>query len=749
MKKWLKNIYFSFPVQLAILHLRSQMVFIGIWITLALFISGVAGARFGFPSLFLDPEYLGKVGFTSFFIIGASFAQFFMSWHLATYLLTAHHFPFLASLSRPFTKYCINNFIIPAGFFLFYVGKISYFQVTYGELPASDVMLYTLGFMSGMLSTLLLYAFYFRFTNRDISYYERKQKHLPHFVEGMVPGRRNVDIDYIKQPEHSERVQIYLNEFMRPKIVRSVEHYRSELIKRIFKQNHLNALIFILLTVFGLILLGLLIDFPASRIPAGASIFIMLSIFMAFIGAITYWFSEWSIPVVIGLMFFINYLTGFDLLHRDNLVYGMDYGIQPAVYNSEKLQEICDSEIIEKDIESTRQILENWKIRNQRADGQKPKLTILCVSGGGLKAATWAFRNIQLADSLSQGEFFKSNVLITGASGGMIGAAYLRELYLRKTLGDTIDIYNQKYLNNITKDLLNSISFTWVTNDLFLPFAKFKTESQTFYKDRGYIFERQLNENTDFVLDKSLADYYQPEREAIIPMMYITPTIINDARRLIISPQNVSFMMISPVGLELHDDIQIDAVDHQWLFRDHNPGALHFTSALRMNATYPYVLPNPHLPSSPVIETMDAGIRDNFGILSATRFLQVYKDWILENTSGVILVQITSTEEIESILPDREQGSIEKLLKPLGLTGLLFTIQSFEQDNNIGFITDLMGKENFELIRFYYDPVDEEMPRAPVSFHLTSLDKSNVLNAVHSEENKRAMKKLMEELGGN
>ncbi|KAA3630822.1 MAG: hypothetical protein DWQ02_17345, partial [Bacteroidetes bacterium] len=138
--------------------------------------------------------------------------------------------------------------------------------------------------------------------------------------------------------------------------------------------------------------------------------------------------------------------------------------------------------------------------------------------------------------------------------------------------------------------------------------------------------------------------------------------------------------------------------------------------------------------------------RDNFGILSATRFLQVYKDWILENTSGVILVQITSTEEIESILPDREQGSIEKLLKPLGLTGLLFTVQSFEQDNNIGFITDLMGKENFELIRFYYDPVDEEMPRAPVSFHLTSRDKSNVINAVHSVENKRAMRRLMEEL---
>ncbi len=747
MKKWLSNIYFSFPIQLAILHLRSQMIFLGLWIALALFITGVLGDRFGFPSLFLDPEYLGKVGFTSFFLIGASFAQFFISWHLATYLLTAHHFPFLASLSRPFTKFCINNFIIPAAFFLFYVTEISYFQVTYGELGAADIILYTLGLMSGILSTLVLYGLYFRLTNRDISYYEKRQHRLPHLFEGMTPGRRNVDIDYIKQPDHSERVQIYLNEYMRPKIVRSVAHYKSILIKRIFKQNHLNALIFQLLTVFGLILLGLLIDFPASRIPAGASIFIMLSIFVAFFGSITYWFSEWSIPVVIGLIFLINYLTSFDLLHRDNLVYGLNYLEKPVEYNSSVLAEICNTELISQDIEATQKILDNWKQRNDPGNGQKPKLTLLCVSGGGLKAATWAFRNIQVADSLTRGKLLQSSVLITGASGGIIGTAYLRELYLRKQLGDSINLYDKQYLRNISRDLLNSISFTWVTNDLFLPFAQFKTEGQTYFKDRGYIFERQLNENTHFVMDKRLEEYQQPEAEALIPMMYITPTIINDARRLIISPQGVSFMMISPVGMELTGDVQLDAVDYQWLFKNHNPETIHFTSALRMNATYPYVLPSPHLPTSPVIETMDAGIRDNFGILSATRFLQVYKDWILENTSGVVLVQITSTEQIESILPDRDQGSIEKLMKPLGLTGLLFTLQGFEQDNNIGFIIDLLGKDNFDLVRFYYDTVDEEIPRAPVSFHLTSRDKSNVLDAVWSEKNQKTMKKLQELLG--
>ncbi len=68
-----------------------------------------------------------------------------------------------------------------------------------------------------------------------------------------------------------------------------------------------------------------------------------------------------------------------------------------------------------------------------------------------------------------------------------------------------------------------------------------------------------------------------------------------------------------------------------------------------MNATYPYVLPNVHLPSMPGIEVLDAGFRDNYGIVSAVRFIHVFKDWILKNTSGVVMVQISSSENIENI----------------------------------------------------------------------------------------------------
>ena len=62
----------------------------------------------------------------------------------------------------------------------------------------------------------------------------------------------------------------------------------------------------------------------------------------------------------------------------------------------------------------------------------KPKLIIINTSGGGLRSALWTFYSLQYADSLLHGELLKHTELITGASGGMLGAAYLRELLLRK-----------------------------------------------------------------------------------------------------------------------------------------------------------------------------------------------------------------------------------------------------------------------------------------------------------------------------
>jgi hypothetical protein len=48
-----------------------------------------------------------------------------------------------------------------------------------------------------------------------------------------------------------------------------------------------------------------------------------------------------------------------------------------------------------------------------------------------LKATYWTFHLLQELERQTGGKFFDHTFLMTGASGGMLGAAYFRELYLR------------------------------------------------------------------------------------------------------------------------------------------------------------------------------------------------------------------------------------------------------------------------------------------------------------------------------
>ena len=551
-----------------------------------------------------------------------------------------------------------------------------------------------------------------------------------------------MDLDYIKQDENRWKVKTYLNEYLRPRLVRSVAHYERSMLMNIFKQNHLNALITQLLSMLVLLALGYLIDNPIFRIPAAASILIMLSIFTAIIGAVTYWFNEWRVSVIVILLFLINYFTSFDLFHHTNRAYGLNYQDSIATYNYQSLQQLCNADQVKKDTAATIEILENWKKKVDDAGDTKPKMVILSVSGGGFKSATWAMKIVQKADSITNGQLLDHTVLITGASGGLLGMGYMRELMLRQKQGQAINLYRDSCIDNITKDLLNSVAFTIVSNDLFLPWATFEVGEYTYQKDRGYIFERQLNENTKGVLEKTIADYREPERQATIPMMYLTPSIVNDARRLVISPHGVSFMMVPPIGLERPDAVEIDAVDFGLLFREQDAYNLQFLTALRMNATYPYVLPNVHLPSNREIEVMDAGFIDNYGLLSATRFIQVFQDWIKENTSGVVLLQISSSQKIEKLKDGDRDGIVESLVKPLGIAGKVLARQEFEHDTSLGFIFDLLGKDQFEVIRFIYEPTEDNKLEASISFHITQREKEKLYEAVEAPGNLRKFETL-------
>jgi hypothetical protein len=94
------------------------------------------------------------------------------------------------------------------------------------------------------------------------------------------------------------RVDTYITERLHLRLVRSVAHYDPEILGRVFRQNHFNAVAVQIIAVLLLMLLGLFMDEPWARIPAGATIFLLASMAMAMFGAITFWFRHWGYPGV-------------------------------------------------------------------------------------------------------------------------------------------------------------------------------------------------------------------------------------------------------------------------------------------------------------------------------------------------------------------------------------------------------------------------------------------------------------------
>ncbi len=107
MRRYRTLIFYSFPFQLVILHLRNHLLLVLLWVFLALLLTGQVGHFFGGYYLLLTPEYLGEVNFWSFLLTGAACGGFFLIWNLTTYLLCSHRFPFLATLRAPFTLFSL------------------------------------------------------------------------------------------------------------------------------------------------------------------------------------------------------------------------------------------------------------------------------------------------------------------------------------------------------------------------------------------------------------------------------------------------------------------------------------------------------------------------------------------------------------------------------------------------------------------------------------------------------------------
>lgn len=735
---WL-GFYRSFPVQLILLHIRKYQVLLIFWWIVGSAVAGQFMSSFGSDTLFLAPEYLGRVDFVSALFVGMGLAVFFMSWNITTFILFSRYFKFLATTSHPFLKYCLNNAVIPVGFLIFYFVKVYLFE-RYRELMTPVEIAYMIsGYVIGLVGMLVFSLGYFFGANTAIfrelgppqSDAERYRKHYRAWKQS--PQR----------PSHElTRVDWYFTSPTKIKAPRDVSHYSEAFLDRVFKRHHFAAILSILLAFLLLMAVGYFMDNPYLQIPAAASILIFFALLIAASAAFVYWLGGWSIPVGALLLVGLNLLFAYNILDTRNKLYGLDYGHdqRAPVYTRDSIIALCRPDRQELDKANMTRILDRWK---SRQGSLKPTLFIVNVSGGGTRAATFTMSVLQKLDSLSEGKLMQRTFLMTGASGGMLGATYFRELYRRRQNGAPIRLSDSTYVDNISKDLLNPLFSSFVTRDILAPAQQFTVSPYTYVKDRGFAFEEQLNRNTGNILDQRLGDYAAEESAAKLPLVIFNGTISRDGRRMMMSTQPISFLMqcVPDSVRGLYADP--DAVDFGSFFHRQNPQNIRILSALRVGATFPYVLPNVWLPSEPVIDLMDAGLRDNYGQETTMRFLQVFDNWIRDNTSGVVFIQIKDRRGNDWADDFSSPDFTQFFTRPfLTLQYNWPKLQDYSQDELLSEGVPAFDFP-FKKITFTYVPA-EKNSYAPLNFHLTAREKLSVVGSLGSPEVERSLRGLQE-----
>jgi len=739
------RIRYSFPVQLLLVHLKHNQLLLLFWVILFAFVTRSFGNDFGIPYLFLDPEYLGRVGFLSWVVLGICFGAFVVAFHIASYIVNSNRFPFLAALSKPFLKYAWNNSLIPIIFMGFYCYNLVVFQYRneFGSIP--DILSHLAGLLLGLTIFFALSASYFMAVSKDVfkifggDVLERREKKKARKVQ--ISGKEWKRVGWHVNSENVVRVDNYLSGIFTIHLARDTSHYEPEMIRAVFMQNHSVAAFFEVSVVLLIFLMGYFRDIPALLIPAGASVFLSFTMLLMLASAFHNWLKEWSVTLFLLIAILFNLVSAYASFGKRSQAFGLEYGENNVDLSANTGNLLPNAGVCTADSLEGISRLEKWKKQALDQDTGKPLMVLLNVSGGGIKSAMWTMIALQQAQIASKGRLFRNTHLITGSSGGMIGASYFRELYKQQIEGTGGSCTNPDFVENIGRDMLNPISFSLAVSDVFFRTQQVEVASRYYTRDRGFEFEKALHENTGNVLNKRLADYREAEAEGKIPTLIFSPTVINDGRRMLISAQPLGFFSRTKSpnsNTTLPEDIEF-----MRFFKNQGAEELRFSTAIRMSATFPYILPAVALPTKPAMEVMDAGFRDNFGIRTSLKYLFYFREWIERNTSGVLILQIRENHRNYDLKTHGKSTLLESIISPLGnVYENMFRIQDYSHEQMLEY-ANVWYKGKISILEMDLNPLprpDDEM--ISMSFHLTTLEKMKIRMAIHEEANQTALKRL-------
>jgi hypothetical protein len=401
-------------------------------------------------------------------------------------------------------------------------------------------------------------------------------------------------------------------------------------------------------------------------------------------------------------------------------------------------------------------------------------LVVVAVSGGGLRSAAWTLRVLQELELAFAKENppidFPSHVrLITGASGGMLGAAYyvatLKPPGERKFDPESIAQRRgemEEHYNRLTEDCLTPIAWQMVFGDVPIFFSPWPAPY-----DRGKALENTWHRNlspdrsgNNSPLQITFAELRTREMANECPSLVFTPMMIEDGRRLLISNLDLRYVVSNDGNLLGGPDPQVEDASRNYshealeLFRlfPQFKETVKLSTAVRMSASFPFFSPAVSLPTAPRRRIVDAGYYDNYGVSLAASWLfsRKHQDWLEDNASKVVLIQIRDgldddkrrLEWVPRETSTQISRTLEELTSPLeGLDNARIGSSSFRNDGLLELLSAYhrertTGQESpgpWQNRRF--TTVSLEFPyKVSLSWYLTPFEKRLIARSVQSSQ---------------
>ena len=476
-----------------------------------------------------------------------------------------------------------------------------------------------------------------------------------------------------------------------------------------------------------------LFGLPLFDLPPAFAICAALAVLAMGYAIIAYLPRSWQIPAVLFLVAWFGLVNIKPFRYRfENISYRKE-DLAPLrervvdAYDSDPKKRIeeTDPKSAPTHLVSDIVALDAWKAGS--ADGGpdrdskgRPKLVLVAVSGGATRSAYWTAVVLDRLERTLGPSFGRRVRIVSGASGGMLGAACY--VTYRWAVAEGKSIERQGACDPGPDLPPASLLPTWIREDLPMrsmePLARGIALSEiwkaawpgTVGEDRGVILEKDWG-----VLRYPFVELAKLEAGGKIPSMIFSPMIVEDGRRLLISnlelgrdgtgwasspiieassPQISQAEFEQPTGHDgtAHRRYSLSSLEYFRLFPGEAHRGLLLSTAVRMSATFPLVSPAVNLPTDPPRRVVDAGYYDNYGIQVASSWLHRNRQWLARNTSGVLLVQIRDSSSVRDRLDvdDAEPSFLTSFTQGFVVTSPIdavakarYTTASFRNDADV------------------------------------------------------------------